>query len=69
MPASRGIRCLRAIPSSSANPNVVFNGVSNPAANVRTEFFSAGLRNPFRFSIDTDHRRDLGLGDVGQVHA
>ena len=44
---------------------VVFNGMSLPAANVRTEFFSIGLRNPFRFSIDAT-TAEIWLGDVGQ---
>ena len=52
-------------PYVTANPNVAFNGVSLPAANVRTEFFSIGLRNPFRFSIDAT-TGEIWLGDVGQ---
>ena len=53
-------------PFVTANPNIVFNGVSIAAANVRTEFFSAGLRNPFRFSIDSV-TGEIWVGDVGQV--
>ena len=53
-------------PFVTANPNVVFNGVSIPAANVRTEFFSTGLRNPFRFSIDA-LTGEIWVGDVGQL--
>ncbi|MFN0077035.1 MAG: PQQ-dependent sugar dehydrogenase [Prosthecobacter sp.] len=53
-------------PFVTANPNVVFNGVNIPAANVRTEFFSSGLRNPFRFSIDAP-TGEIWLGDVGQI--
>ncbi len=53
-------------PFVTANPNVVFNGVSIPAANVRTEFFSTGLRNPFRFSIDAT-TGEIWVGDVGQL--
>ena len=52
-------------PFVTANPNVVFNGVSIPAANVRTEFFSVGLRNPFRFSVDAT-TGEIWVGDVGQ---
>lgn len=53
-------------PFVTANPNVVFNGVNIPAANVRTEFFSVGLRNPFRFSIDAP-TGEIWVGDVGQL--
>ncbi|MFM7604266.1 MAG: PQQ-dependent sugar dehydrogenase, partial [Prosthecobacter sp.] len=53
-------------PFVTANANVVFNGVSIPAANVRTEFFSTGLRNPFRFSIDAP-TGEIWVGDVGQL--
>ena len=52
-------------PYVTANSNIVFNGVSLPRTNVRTEFFSIGLRNPFRFSIDAA-TGDILLGDVGQ---
>lgn len=52
-------------PFVTANANVVFNGVSIPAANVRTEFFSVGLRNPFRFSVDVP-TGEIWIGDVGQ---
>ncbi len=53
-------------PFVTANPNVTFNGVNIPAANVRTEFFSVGLRNPFRFSIDPP-TGEIWVGDVGQI--
>ncbi len=52
-------------PFVTANPNVIYNGVSIPAGNVRTEFFATGLRNPFRFSVDSQ-TGDIWLGDVGQ---
>jgi len=52
-------------PFVTANPTVTFNGVAIPAANVRTEFFSVGLRNPFRFSVDVPTGEIL-IGDVGQ---
>ena len=52
-------------PFVTANPTVTFNGVAIPAANVRTEFFSVGLRNPFRFSVDAPTGEIL-IGDVGQ---
>ena len=52
-------------PFVTANANVVFNGVSIPTANVRTEFFSTGLRNPFRFSVDAT-TGEIWVGDVGQ---
>lgn len=53
-------------PFVTANPNVVFNGESIPAATVRTEFFSVGLRNPFRFSVDAP-TGEIWIGDVGQL--
>ncbi len=40
-----------------------FNGQAVTPANVRTEFWAVGLRNPWRFSFDTNG--DLWLGDVG----
>ncbi|MFT6862245.1 MAG: glucose/arabinose dehydrogenase, partial [Akkermansiaceae bacterium] len=52
----------------SDNPFVgatAFNGVAVAAANVRTEFFAVGLRNPWRFSIDLVSGSIL-LGDVGE---
>ena len=52
-------------PFVTANPTVPFNGQNLPAANVRTEFFSVGLRNPFRFSVDAPTGEIL-IGDVGQ---
>ena len=52
-------------PFVTANPTITFNGVSIPAANVRTEFFSVGLRNPFRFSVDAP-TGEIWIGDVGQ---
>ena len=52
-------------PFVTANPTVSFNGQNLPAANVRTEFFSVGLRNPFRFSVDAPTGEIL-IGDVGQ---
>ncbi len=52
-------------PFVTANATVPFNGVNLPAANVRTEFFSVGLRNPFRFSVDAPTGEIL-IGDVGQ---
>ena len=42
-----------------------FNGLPVTPANVRTEFWAVGLRNPWRFSFDTPTGRLL-LGDVGQ---
>ncbi len=42
-----------------------FNGASVTPANVRTEFWAVGLRNPWRFSFDTPTGR-LFTGDVGQ---
>ena len=44
---------------------VLFNGQSLAATSVRTEFFSVGLRNPFRFSVDAPTGEIL-IGDVGQ---
>ena len=43
-----------------------FNGIAVNPANVRTEFWAVGLRNPFRFSFD-DVTGHLYAGDVGQV--
>ncbi len=42
-----------------------FNGLAVTPANVRTEFWAVGLRNPWRFSFDAPTGRLL-LGDVGQ---
>jgi uncharacterized repeat protein (TIGR03806 family) len=50
------------------NPYVgasTFNGVAVAPANVRTEFWAVGFRNPWRFSFDSQ-TGDLWLGDVGQ---
>lgn len=41
-----------------------FNGVAVTPANVRTEFWAVGLRNPWRFSFDYT-TGELWLGDVG----
>ncbi|MBL9115352.1 MAG: PQQ-dependent sugar dehydrogenase [Verrucomicrobiaceae bacterium] len=49
-----------------AGATVTFNGVDLPATSVRTEFFSVGLRNPFRFSIDAP-TGEIWVGDVGQL--
>ncbi|MEQ1859664.1 MAG: PQQ-dependent sugar dehydrogenase [Chthoniobacteraceae bacterium] len=46
--------------------NVVFNGQNLVASTVRSEFFSVGLRNPFRFSIDAP-TGEIWVGDVGQL--
>ncbi|CAN5845682.1 hypothetical protein BH11VER1_BH11VER1_23390 [soil metagenome] len=49
------------------NPYVgatTFNGAAVTAANVHTEFWAVGLRNPWRFSFDPP-TGDLWLGDVG----
>jgi len=51
-------------PYVTANATVPFNGSNFPAANVRTEFYAVGQRNPWRFSFDGS---DLWCGDVGQV--
>lgn len=40
-----------------------FNGLAVSPSAVRTEFWAAGLRNPWRISFDTDGR--LWCGDVG----
>jgi uncharacterized repeat protein (TIGR03806 family) len=42
-----------------------FNGVAVTPANVRTEFWAVGLRNPWRFSFDTQ-TGELWVADVGQ---
>lgn len=42
-----------------------FNGLAVNPANVRTEFFAVGLRNPWRFSFDSA-TGDLWVADVGQ---
>ncbi len=42
-----------------------FNGAAVTPANVRTEFWAIGLRNPWRFTIDAPTGRII-LGDVGQ---
>src|SRR5204863_1598147 len=50
------------------NPFIGFtswNGQTIPANTVRTEFWAAGFRNPWRFSFDSVDGR-LFLGDVGQ---
>lgn len=55
---------LYEIPSD--NPWVgldLFNGVSVDPTGTRTEFFSVGMRNPWRMSFDGN---DLWVGDVGQ---
>lgn len=41
-----------------------FNGFAINPANLRAEFWAVGLRNPWRFSFDTNG--DLYLADVGQ---
>lgn len=43
-----------------------FNGIAVDPANVRTEFWAVGLRNPFRFSFD-GLTGLLYAGDVGQT--
>ncbi len=43
-----------------------FNGVNVNPANVRTEFWAVGLRNPWRFSFDPA-TGFLYCGDVGQA--
>jgi glucose/arabinose dehydrogenase len=43
-----------------------FNGIAMNPANVRTEFWAVGLRNPFRISFD-DATGFLYAGDVGQT--
>jgi uncharacterized repeat protein (TIGR03806 family) len=53
-------------PFVTAGATVTFNGVNLPASTVRTEFFSVGLRNPFRFSIDAP-TGEIWVGDVGQL--
>jgi uncharacterized repeat protein (TIGR03806 family) len=52
-------------PFVTANATVSFNGQNLPATSVRTEFFSVGLRNPFRFSVDAP-TGEVWIGDVGQ---
>lgn len=44
---------------------ISFNGVAVDPAQVRTEFWAVGLRNPWRFSFDPASGR-LYCGDVGQ---
>ncbi|MEY4243536.1 MAG: hypothetical protein RLZZ245_1121 [Verrucomicrobiota bacterium] len=41
-----------------------FNGIALTASTVRTEFWAAGLRNPWRFSFDPS-TGELWCGDVG----
>jgi len=41
-----------------------FNGIAVNPANVRTEFFAVGFRNPWQFSFD-EMTGDLWAGDVG----
>jgi uncharacterized repeat protein (TIGR03806 family) len=41
-----------------------FNGVAIEPAKVRTEFWAVGLRNPWRFSFDSQ-TNELWVGDVG----
>ena len=53
-------------PFVTANPTVPFNSVNIPTANVRTEFYAVGMRNPWRFSFDS-LRGELWCGDVGQI--
>jgi len=42
-----------------------FNGLAVNSANVRTEFYAVGFRNPWRFSFDVS-TGELWVGDVGQ---
>ncbi len=42
-----------------------FNGSAVSASTLRTEFWAVGLRNPWRFSFDSQ-TGELWLGDVGQ---
>lgn len=41
-----------------------FNGIAIDPAKVRTEFWAVGLRNPWRFSFDSQ-TNELWVGDVG----
>lgn len=52
-------------PFVTSQATVSFNGQNLTATSVRTEFYSVGLRNPFRFSVDTPSG-DILIGDVGQ---
>ncbi len=45
--------------------STTFNGQPVAAADVRTEFWAVGLRNPFRMSLDPA-TREIWIGDVGE---